>query len=329
LPAYEEKRSIRLSDLLRHTSGLPDPFGGGIIREDSVADQVKWAAGSKLLFAPGSRHMYSNMNYRLLALVVERVSGKTLGAYLHDEVFAPLGMTRTVVRETAKVVPAGRALGYSPGGLLDEGKKYRKAENDSIPVGFAGVWSCVDDMQKLDAALNGGKLLKAEALARAWTGGSLDDGTKFNYRLGWFVDKSKWGPKVWHSGGWPGFMTQHLRLPEQKLTVIVLRNCFDLQGGNAAIQIADQLAKVALDGPPPAKDAPAEARLRALVGDYQADNGHGTVTANVVRSRDGLTLRLPGEAPYALVPAWPRILLDAAARPGSAGGAVIGCRRSA
>jgi CubicO group peptidase (beta-lactamase class C family) len=307
LPAYEEKRPIRLSDLLRHTSGLPDPFGGGTIREGSAADQVKWAADSKLHFGPGSRHEYSNMNYRLLALVVERVSGKTLGAYLHDEVFAPLGMTRTVVRETAKVVPAGRALGYSPGGLLDDGKKYRKGENDSIPIGFAGVWSCVDDMQKLDAALNSGKLLKAETLARAWTGGSLDDGTKFNYGLGWCVDKSKWGPKIWHSGGWPGFTTQHLRLPEQKLTVVVLRNWFDWpQGGNSAIDIADRLATVVLDGPPPAKDAPTEARLRALVGDYQADNGHGTVTATVVRSRDGLTLRLPGEAPYALVPAGPR-----------------------
>src|SRR5207248_9197227 len=91
-----------------------------------------------------------------------------------------------------------------------------------------------------------------------------------------------------------------------KLTVIVLRNWFDLRGGNSPIHIADRLARVVQDGPPSVKDAPTEAQLRALVGAYQADNGQGTVTATVVHSRGGLALRLPGEATYALVPAGPR-----------------------
>jgi CubicO group peptidase (beta-lactamase class C family) len=305
LPAYDEKRPIRLVDLLQHTSGLPDPVGTGTIREGSTADLVEWTAARKLLFATGSRHQYSNMNYRLLALVVERVSGKSLGTYVHDEVFAPLGMKRTVVRETDKVAPPGRAIGYGPGGLLEGGKKYRVLKNDFILIGEAGVWSCLDDMQKLDAALCSGKLLKAETLARAWTRGQRDDGTEFNYGLGWYVDKGKWGPTIWHSGGWPGFMTQHLRLVDQKLTVIVLRNWYHLQGSNTSIQIAQRLASVLVDGSPAVKDPPSAAQRKNLVGVYQLDNAKATFTAKVVDGEDGLTLHVPREEPYALVPAGP------------------------
>jgi CubicO group peptidase (beta-lactamase class C family) len=305
LPAYDEKRPIRLVDLLQHTSGLPDPVGSGTIHEGSTTDLVKWTADRKLLFATGSRHQYSNMNYRLLALVVERVSGKSLGTFLHDEVFAPLGMKRTVVRETAKVVPAGRAKGYSVGGLLDGGKKYRVLENDFLLIGEAGVWSCLDDMQKLDAGLRSGKLLKAQTLARAWTRGKLDSGTEFNYGLGWYVDKNKWGPKIWHSGGWPGFMTQHLRLVDQKLSVIVLRNWYTLQGDNSALQLAERLANVVLDGPPTAKNAPSAADRKKLFGVYQLDKVKVPETATITLDKSGLVLQLNKLTPYALVPAGP------------------------
>jgi CubicO group peptidase (beta-lactamase class C family) len=306
LPAYDKKRPIRLTDLLQHTSGLPDPIGSGTIREGSTADLVKWTADRKLLFATGTRHEYSNMNYRLLALVVERVSGKSLGTYLQDEVFAPLGMNRTVVRETAKIIPAGSARGYSVGGLLDGGKKYRVMENDFIRVGEAGVWTCVDDMQKLDAALSSGKLLKAEALRRAWTRGKLDNGKEFAYGLGWFVDRNERGPRIWHSGGWPGYMTQHLRLPEQKLTVIVLRNWFHLPEGNSTIQIANRLATVVLDGPPAVKDPPTASQCKQLAGVYQSDDIKPALTAVVGEGKDGLTLCLPDQVPYSLAPVGPR-----------------------
>jgi CubicO group peptidase (beta-lactamase class C family) len=303
LPVYDEKRRIRLVDLLHHTSGLPDPFGGGMIRKGSTADLLKWTAGRKLLFATGSRFQYSNTNYLLLGLIAGRVSGKSLGAYLHDEVFAPLGMNRTVVRETARTIPAGQARGYSAGGLLDGGQKHPLMESDLLPIGYAGVWSCVGDLQKLDAALSGGKLLKAENLKRAWTRGRLDNGTAIDYGLGWFVENDKRGPRVGHSGGWPGFTSQHLRLPERKLTVIVLRNSF---GPPGAVPIADRLASVVLEGPPAAKELPSASRRKQLVGVYQVEKRKAALTTTVTEGNDGLTLRLPTGEPVALVPAGPQ-----------------------
>ena len=181
MPVYDTAIS-HLVDL-PGTSGLPDPLDS-LHREGSTADCESDGA-RKLLFATGSRHQYCNMNYRLLTVVVERASGKSFGTYLHDSIFAPLGMKRTVVRETATIIPANRAKGYGPGGLLDGGRKYRLGENDFVLVGEAGIWSCLDDLQKLDAAISSGKLLKPEMLKRAWTRGKLDDGTAFNYGLGW------------------------------------------------------------------------------------------------------------------------------------------------
>jgi CubicO group peptidase (beta-lactamase class C family) len=309
LPVYDEKRPIQLTDLLHHTSGLPDPIGSGTIREGTTADLVKWAADRKLDFPTGTRKLYCNMGYRLLALVVERVTGKSFGTYVHDEIFAPLGMKRTVVRETAKITPADHARGYSLGGLLDGGKKYRLSENPFILIGEAGVWSCVDDMQKLDAALRGGKLLKAETLKRAWTPGKLDDGKETDYGLGWYVNKGLLGPQIWHSGGWPGgYMTQHLRLVDKGVSVIVLRNLYNVynfEGRSPTIQLAERLASVVLDGPPAVKDSPTAAQRKQLAGVYQLEGVKTPFTATVIDGKDGLTLVMPKEEPWAMVPVGP------------------------
>jgi hypothetical protein len=100
-------------------------------------------------------------------------------------------------------------------------------------------------------------------------------------------------------------MTQQLRLVDQKLSVIVLRNWYHLQGRNTSIQIAERLANVVLDGAPAVKDPPSTAQRKQLVGTYQLDKAKATFTATVVDGKDGLTLRLTNEEPWALVPAGP------------------------
>ena len=85
--------------------------------------------------------------------------------------------------------------------------------------------------------------------------------------------------------------------------MIVLRNWFHLHGGNSALQIADRLARVVVDGTPTLKNPPTDAQRKQLVGFYQLDNAKETRTAAVGEDHDGLTLRLPfKEQPYALFP---------------------------
>jgi CubicO group peptidase (beta-lactamase class C family) len=97
---------VTIRQLLAHTSGLPDlelyePLvarePNRVIRNaDALLALKEWTAG--LAFAPGSQFRYSNTNYVLLALVIEKVSRMPYSQYLARRVFAPAGMTDTYVR---------------------------------------------------------------------------------------------------------------------------------------------------------------------------------------------------------------------------------------
>src|SRR5262249_25820470 len=76
-----------------------------------------------------------------------------------------------------------------------------------------------------------------------------------------------------------------------------------LQAGNSAVQIANRLAAVALDGPPSAQEPPSASLRKQLVGVYQAEKANGGLTVTVGERTDGVTLRLPMKEPLALVPA--------------------------
>src|SRR4029079_5723773 len=67
-----------------------------------------------LNFTPGEEFLYSNTGYALLAIVVQRVSGKSLREYAAEHIFRPLGITRTEFRDDHHRLIAQRAIGYQP-----------------------------------------------------------------------------------------------------------------------------------------------------------------------------------------------------------------------
>jgi len=87
----------------------------------------------QLNFAPGTREGYSDGNYMLLGLVVERVSGQPLGAYLQSTIFGPLGMTHTVLTGDHTVVVPHKAQPYlidgSPPSWPIESTRWASAES--------------------------------------------------------------------------------------------------------------------------------------------------------------------------------------------------------
>lgn len=102
LPEFNEgpRKDITIEQLLTHTSGLPDQLENNAelrANHAPLADFVKGAVRTPLLFAPGTRYHYQSMGILLAAEIVERVAKTSLPKFLQEHVFAPLGMKRTVL----------------------------------------------------------------------------------------------------------------------------------------------------------------------------------------------------------------------------------------
>ncbi len=121
-PAYG--KSITVRNLLNHTSGLPDYEDILTAQYPNTPDekipQILDAGVLKLLeqqttakFPPGSKWDYSNSGYATLAMIVEKVSGKSFGQFLHDRIFAPLKMQNTMAYEKGKNEVPHRAYGHT------------------------------------------------------------------------------------------------------------------------------------------------------------------------------------------------------------------------
>jgi CubicO group peptidase (beta-lactamase class C family) len=233
LPKAAERVSIR--HLLTHTSGLID-------YEDVIPETFKpqlhdadvlrlLESQDRTYFAPGSAYRYSNSGYALLALIVERASGKTFATFLRERIFQPLGMSNTVAFEEGISTVSTRAFGYTQ----DQGRWGRTDQSQTSAVlGDGGIYSSIDDLAKWDAALYDGRLLRPTSLQAAFKPATRTDDPEVEYGFGWRIT----GETLWHSGETTGFRNVIVRYPKKKLTVVVLTNRNDPEPYRLALKIA-------------------------------------------------------------------------------------------
>jgi len=235
---------ITLRHLLTHTSGLPDYYdaleqaAAGAMPDTEQA--MRFLAGwGEPLFPPGERYEYSNPGYEMLALVVERVSGQAFGQFLRDNIFAPLGMTGTVVRDSSEPAITHRARGYR---RMDGAIELYDDHPLNHIVGSGSIFSSVEDLARWDRALDTDALVRRSTLDEAWSPVQLGSGEHYPYGFGWRLDRrGSLGRRIWHSGGWLGFSTHLVRYPERRVTVIVLANLEDFECEELASRIVDIL----------------------------------------------------------------------------------------
>src|SRR5688572_243678 len=217
--------------MLHHTSGIPDyidlMFRTGIDEADltTPAQALEHLAKvQELRFAPGSKFEYSNSNYFLLSLVVERASGQPFQEFARERLFAPLGMTSTLLFHDHSLVVPHRATGYAP----RKGGGFRVAMSDFEQLGDGAVQTSVEDLLKWDANFYswkvGGEALR-EFLHAKGPGSANDPEDKRNtYARGLFVDEFRGLGRVQHAGSWAGYRAQLMRFPEQKTSIVCLCN---------------------------------------------------------------------------------------------------------
>lgn len=252
-PAYGKPITIR--NLLNHTSGLPDYEDLLTAQYPNTPDdqipQIHDAGVLKLLeqqtagkFPAGSKWEYSNSGYVVLGLIVEKVSGKPFGQFLHDRIFAPLQMTNTLAYEKGKNEVPHRAYGHTK---EKDGWKETDQSSTSATLGDGGIYTSIDDLAKWDRALRNHTLLGKAEMQPALTpvqptGGAAksEDGKPVSYGFGWFLDPYKGHKRMWHDGETMGFRTTIQRFPDDDLTVIVLANRTDINPEELALKVADQ-----------------------------------------------------------------------------------------
>jgi CubicO group peptidase (beta-lactamase class C family) len=207
-----------LTHLLTHTSGIPDYGDLGI--DDSGLSQpaliLAILSKEDLLSAPGQKYRYSNPGYALLAIVVERVSGKGFGDFLEQEIFKPIGMSNTFVYDSPRKKNAITAVGYDQFGQADDA-------GPTVIPGDGGIYSTVDDLFKWDQALYTDKLVRQSTLAEAFRPGKVEEGTS-TYGFGWNLAEEGGKMYVWHQGSQAGFRAFVGRYPTDRISVVMLTN---------------------------------------------------------------------------------------------------------
>ena len=237
LPDAPHAGEVTLSQLLSHSSGIPDPLelaegsSGSDLRLAHTTDEmINRVVGQPLEFTPGSQYKYCNVCYMILGRVIEEVSGQSYADYLAQHIFQPAGMTATGIDEAGRLLPH-RASGYSWNGDTYSNSEFVDLSN----VGAAGVlYSTVGDMYNWDRALYSDNLLSAAAREAFFTPRvSRGDGSSYAY--GWAIRETPEHTLAQHSGGVNGFTTFAIRDPATELYVVVLSNVEDSgRGGRGA-----------------------------------------------------------------------------------------------
>ena len=234
----KEWSEVKVRHLLTHTSGIREEEQKGDFfeweREEHNQEEIVRTAFGPLLARPGEKYRYSNTEYRVLGMLIEKVSGQSYWDFLEQHIFRPLGMGATRNSDPQTVIPnRARGYGFSDGHLIN-----REPVSASAAFSDGALISSVLDMVKWDAALNSEKLLKKSSLEEMWTPVRLGDGTTSNYGFGWFLEPVKNHKAVAHGGDMPGFTSFIWRFIDDRLTVIVLANCETASTGRMALGVA-------------------------------------------------------------------------------------------
>jgi CubicO group peptidase (beta-lactamase class C family) len=261
-PAYG--KSITVRNLLNHTSGLEDydellmkqypdtpPEKIPQIHDAGVLQLMEQQPATK--FPPGSQWEYSNSGYAVLAMIVEKVSGKPFGQFLQERIFTPLKMKNTLAYENGKNEVPSRAYGHTKKDDAKNGDPKKDGgwqQTDQSPtsavLGDGGIYSSLDDLAKWDRALREHTLLTEAEMQPALTPvqpsagpAKFPDGSTLSYGFGWFLDPYRGHKRMSHDGSTIGFLTTIQRFPEDQLTVIILDNRTDIDPEQLALKVAD------------------------------------------------------------------------------------------
>lgn len=242
LPDYGYK--ITLRQMMQHKSGLKD-WG-------AVAAMAGWPRSTKtynnddalyiisnqktLNYKPGDEYLYSNSNYNLFAIIVQRVSGMSLADFTRKNIFEPAGMKHTQWRDNYKRIVPDRALAYSKAGAT-----YQTNMPNEYVYGNGGLLTNAEDLLIWCNYYLKGKLGSPSLLEKQLATTPLNSGIMHPYAAGLFTGTSNGWKYVSHDGATASYRAHLEAYPDLGLAVAWLSNTseFDNDTNNVAELVVD------------------------------------------------------------------------------------------
>jgi D-alanyl-D-alanine carboxypeptidase len=290
-PALTRAADVKLRNLMTMTSGYEDfaPQDYSIpdwYKARNPADTVKEWAGKPLDFEPGTEWQYSNTNYVLLSLIVEKVTGEPLYRYLREHVLDAAGLPeafnaytdRDKLRTSGYISYAMQAPRVLP--LEAEGWYFGDGEL-AMPASTLLAW---------DLTMIRQTILTPASYKQMETAFVTKDGKDTGYGFGIKVSDSNGHRKIEHGGEVGGYVAENIVYPDDKLAIVVLTNEV---ASSAAASIGAQLTALLLPGAVTAEDAPdaVAAALPGILGGFakgQIDRALFSANCNAYFSADAM-----------------------------------------
>lgn len=272
---------IKLHHMIHHTSGFRD-WG-------SVASLTGWERGTKfytnndaleiltrqkhLNNKPGDEFIYSNSNFNLFAIIVERVSGLNLATFTKKYIFDPAGMIHTSWRDDPNRIVPNRAIAYDK-----TDSSYKADMPNEYVYGNGGLLTTTEDLLKWNDFYQNGKLGTSSLFAKQIQTELLNNGKENNYAAGLFIKKVLGWDNISHGGATAGYRAYLETYPELNISIAVLSNTpqfnvAGLSGSVSKIFVTDKSPKA--KATEKAKEQasivlPVE-KLKTFAGNYKSD----------------------------------------------------------
>jgi CubicO group peptidase (beta-lactamase class C family) len=240
VPGLTRGNEVTIRQILSHTSGYQDYWPEDYLMTPMMKPETPqqildtWAK-KPLDFEPGTKWQYSNTNYVIAGMIVEKVSGQKLMDFLGEHIFHPLGMKSVWNSDEVKLTTPD-ATPYVRNAL----GPLRLAPKEGRGWMFAAgeLAMTPHDLALWDESLLAQSVLKPESYKEMFTEVKLKDGKGTHYGLGVQVGDSNGHRAIEHSGEVTGFVSDNLLLIDDGVAVAVLTN--HMEGG--AEQIAQLVA---------------------------------------------------------------------------------------
>lgn len=318
IPELRPESPTKLRHLLTMTSGLRDSMESMMLRgtwyryprsSQDLLDLI--FAQTTQCWPTGQRWVYTNINFNLAALAIERASGQAFDAFLAENFWQPLGMADTLLRDSNTQSVPGLADAYIP-----VGRGWQKGSWAFGLSGAGGLVSTVPDLVRWHGMIRQGWLHGAPLVQIMRERGVLNSGERPHYGLGLMVRPYRGATVLHHSGGLPGYKAMFAHVPEHDFGLVLLTNRDDTDASLVLRRAVDTCLGGVLEGPSPEARAAAArpslgVSLEGLAGRYldpvsgepatvTVDQADGTVKFEKL----GTTTNFRPDGPARMIDAW-------------------------